>query len=188
MLIVIEGDNGTGKDSVGALFVRDGYYVPTYEKTAVKLSQEARKLPRPERTPAFLKYSAFCGQCTLEHDKSLIVRYWISTLSAAYADNVFDLAETLKKARELYSKFPVPDYVFFLRCDFDERIRRINARQIDSDDDRTIERARKYDHISGELSKIIQNWYIIDTTESTPELEYMRMRQIINSKPEDTNG
>jgi thymidylate kinase len=182
MFIVIEGDNGTGKDSVGGMFVKDGFYSPTYENDAIALSSAARKLERPECTLAFLEYCAFCGRLAQNHEKSIVIRYWLSTLSAAYADCVFNIDITLAKARELYSSLPVPNYVFFLECNFDERIRRINARQIDSDDDRTVERAQKYAHVSRELSKIFQNWYIIDTTNTSPESEYAYMRQIINAK------
>lgn len=180
MLIVIEGDNGTGKDSVGEFFVKEGFYVPTYEKEAMELSNRAKKLARPERTLAFLEYSAFCGRCTQMHDKSLVIRYWISTLSAAYADNIYNMDEALMKAQQLYTNLPFPDYVFFLKCDYPERIRRINARKFDSDDDRTLERAQKYDCISEKLSRIIRNWYIIDTTNSTPKSEYDSITRIVN--------
>jgi thymidylate kinase len=180
--IVIEGDNGTGKDTVGKLFQEQGFFIPTYTQEAKLAEEKARSGTRQEQTQGFLAYAELCGNIAQAYDKSLIVRYWMSTIAAAYADAVFTFDEAMSKAKDMYQILPVPTYVFYLTCDFKNRIERIDQRNITSSDDRTIERGEKYKQISDEISTLFSCWYTIDNTGKSPEEEVREMFDIIKNK------
>jgi thymidylate kinase len=178
-LVAIEGDNGTGKDTAGALLQRQGFHISNYDVEAVEASKKARQTGRREQTAGFLKYGEICAEIAARHEKSLIIRYWMSTVAAAYSDGVFTWEEALEKATELLKRLPSPACVFYLTCDFNKRIDRINHRDPTSSDDRTSERAKRYASISAELAKLFNHWYVIDTTNMSPEEELSEMQIIL---------
>ena len=100
----------------------------------------------------------------------LIIRYWISTVAAAFVDGIFLLEEALSVALRLYQCMPKPDYIFTFHCDYLSRIERIKKRELlcNQDDDISLVRDKKYRIILEALSKEIQNWYVIDTNNISP--------------------
>jgi thymidylate kinase len=183
-LIIIEGDNGTGKTTIGQKFSEKEYFVVTDDATAKECETSAKtfQIGSRVRFDAFVKYNDFCGKLAKEHNNSLIVRYWISTVAAGYADGCFSMPEALMIATNLYKKLPEPDYVFRLKCDYGVRISRINARNSivpDATDDITIERDKKYQEILDELEKIVNNWFTINTADQSPEQIFEVMIGII---------
>jgi len=181
-LVVIEGDNGTGKDTVGEILANEKkYLIINNDDEAVRISKMARQTDRKEQTFGFLKYSETLGKIAERHEKSLIIRYWMSTLAAAYADYILSWDEVIIKAKELLNKLPIPHYVFYLICNFNQRIERINARNATSFDDRTPVRSERYAFISQEISKLFEHWYVIDTSNSTPYEVYLEIQRIIGT-------
>jgi thymidylate kinase len=182
-LIVIEGDNGTGKDTIAQKFQDNGVFIPTYTAGAKEREKFAKGKTGIERINAFIEYNAFCGNLGIQYSTSLIIRYWISTVAAAYADGVFSLDEAIGKSIELYNKLPVPDFVFCLKCDYTDRVSRIKIRSVatqDTSDDTTSERNTKYQKILGKLENVVANWYTIDTTKNTPERIFQHLLDITN--------
>ena len=131
MFVVIEGDNGTGKTTVSHILNSQyGFEFITEHKEILELEQQSKRFATgsAERFEAFLDYNSVCGRQAKKYDRALLARYWISTVSAAYADDFLDINETLEKADMLMETMVIPDFVFRLRCDFDKRIERIDKR------------------------------------------------------------
>lgn len=97
--ILIEGDNGAGKDSLAKRIEKKGFKIVTYFDEVKAAELKARNKTGEERVLSFMQYNKLCG----EHVDSLkkpciLIRYWVSTLAAAYADSIIDLGELEKKA------------------------------------------------------------------------------------------
>lgn len=182
MFIVIEGDNGTGKTTVGTYFKEAGYFVATDDPTAVYLASQAKIYPAnsKERFNAFIKYNEFTGQYANKYHDVLIIRYWISTVTAAFADDIFLLDEALSVSKRLYQRMPKPDYIFAFHCDYLPRLERIQKRNLSCKDDNTsLIRDKKYRTILEALSREIQNWYVIDTTNISPDATFSKIKRIM---------
>ena len=151
MFVVIEGDNGTGKTTVSHILNSQyGFEFITEHQKILELEQQAKRFATgsAERFEAFLDYNSVCGRQAKKYDKALLARYWISTVSAAYADGLLDINETLEKADMLMETMVIPDFIFMLKCGFEKRIERIDKRAAaDGSDDRTDERDRRYSFI-----------------------------------------
>lgn len=185
MLIVIEGDNGTGKDTLAKLFEEDGFHVVTWEQEVKAKEAWARTFGGLDCTNAFLDYTRLCEEVSARYKNSVIIRSWISTLSAAYAGGKFSLSETVVRAEKLFQERTRADFVFFLKCDFEKRIARINGRNPNSDDDRTRVRAERYEEISEKFGKMFPNWHAIDTTGKTPESEFQEAWNLVEQHSEN---
>ena len=123
--IVIEGDNGTGKDTL-ALKIQEklGYRIVTNESSIKKLNRKAKSYKGRERVRRFLEYGKACSNIIESTNENIIlVRYWLSTLTAAYADNIYTYKETCELENNICSKFCKPDIVICLWCDFETRIK-----------------------------------------------------------------
>jgi broad-specificity NMP kinase len=92
-VVLIEGDNGTGKTTISQKFSENGFYVVTDEPAIKELEKQAKTFDvgSKERIDAFIAYNRYCGNEALKYKNSLIVRYWISTVSAVSADGLFSL-------------------------------------------------------------------------------------------------
>jgi thymidylate kinase len=181
-LIVIEGDNASGKTTLTEYFQKNGYSIPTLESETLALEKAAKSKTGEERFKDFIAYNSVCGELSRKNKNSLIIRYWISTVAASYADNIYSLEQAIEKAVELNNKFPVPDFVFCLKCRYDIRIERINDRKKetgDLSDNVTIERDKKYQQILEKLEGIVKNWFNIDTVANDPEQVFSIMDKVI---------
>lgn len=184
MLIVIEGDNGTGKDTIANFFVAKGFHIVTWDSVVKEKERFARTFTGLQGTNAFLDYTLFCEETACKYQNALIIRSWISTLSAAYADNRMSFEDVMSKIVELIKNRAKPNFVFFLHCDFSNRIERINARNPNSNDDKTIERASRYDEISKKIGKLLPYWHCIETSNKSPEQVFQEVWNIIANATE----
>jgi len=115
MWIAIEGDNGAGKDTLAKHFERDGWNVVTYRPAVAQSFKEAASLEGAERVESFVGYNRLCGElASNEVSPCLLIRYWPSTLAAAYADGIWDDARAKLEAERLRSRLPLPDRILYL--------------------------------------------------------------------------
>lgn len=181
--IVIEGDNGTGKDTLAQNIKNNlGYRIITDEPNIKKMNIKAKKLKGKRRIKKFLKYGKKCSKVVYKSKENVIlVRYWISTLAAAYADGIYTYKQVCRQIDKKCKKFCKPDMVFCLWCNFEDRIERIKLRQAADFDDITKQRALKYIWILKELQQTIEtNWIDIDTTNKSKEQVYKEVCKYIN--------
>jgi len=184
-LVVIEGDNASGKTTLAEYFKREGYAIPTLEPDILEREKAARSETGVRRVDAFLAYNSVCGNLSRKNENSLIIRYWISTIAASYADNIFSFEQAMERAVDLNKKLPAPDFVFCLKCQYDIRIERIEDRKKkigDISDNISRERDEKYQQILGKLEILVKNWYNIDTVVSEPGQIFSMMRQVISKE------
>lgn len=165
---VIEGDNGTGKDTLALkLQKKYGFRIITNEEDILQLNKDAKKFEGKQRVKKFLEYGAICSNRVKNSGQdSILVRYWISTLAAAYADKVFSYEDVCRIQDEICSGFYKPDGIICLSCDFEKRIYRIEKRKSDDFDDITLERNHRYRWFLNKIqSRIDIDWVNIDTSD-----------------------
>ncbi len=165
---VIEGDNGTGKDTLALkLQKKYGFRIITNEEDILQLNKDAKKFEGKQRVKKFLEYGAICSNRVKNSGQdSILVRYWISTLAAAYADKVFSYEDVCRIQDEICSGFYKPDGIICLSCDFEKRIDRIEKRKSDDFDDITLERNHRYRWFLNKIqSRIDIDWVNIDTSD-----------------------
>ena len=173
MFIVIEGDNGTGKTTVSHILnEKYNFKFITEHKEILQLEIQSKcfDIGSIARFKAFVNYNRICGKQAEKCDRALLARYWISTVSAAYADKLFNIDEAHEKADELMNTLVRPDYIFRLKCDFRKRIDRIEKRTAaDKNDDITVERDRRYSLILDHLQERIGIITEITTDDISPD-------------------
>lgn len=182
--IVIEGDNGTGKDTLAKQMQEKlGYRIITEEPNIKKMNIKAKTLIGEMRVKEFLEYGKKCSDIVSNSKENIIlVRYWISTLAAAYADNIYDFNKILKLKEETCTKFCNPDVIFCLWCNFNDRINRIKERNSPDFDDITTERALRYRWILHKLQQNLEiKWININTTNKSIEEVYDEVYNYIKS-------
>lgn len=165
--IIIEGDNGTGKDTLAQKIEQNhGYKILTYEPEIKKIEKYAKQAEGEEKVKRFLEYGKASSDLALkEKNDVLLVRYWISTLAAAYADKIYDYDKVIEIMNSVCSNYCKPDVVFCLWCDFDSRVDRIQKRNSPDFDDTTLNRSLRYKWILEKLEKESNlNWVNINTT------------------------
>ena len=173
MFLLIEGDNGTGKDSLALELQKYGFVITSYCNQVKGLETQAKKCMGISKIVHFLHYNKLCGQLAAKHDvDSILIRYWISTLAAAYADNIYNEDCVVKTAKRMSESMPRPDLLIFLHCEFACRIDRINSRnELDKSlkDDTTVIRDKRYQRIIPLIISASHYDYImIDNTHKTP--------------------
>ena len=131
MFIVIEGDNGSGKTTLGKFFENCGFYNVTEDKLMKKLEFNAKKLPikTEERIESFLAYNFKCGKKSEEFQNALLIRYWISTLAAAYSDEILSKQEVLDRLGKITKTFRIlhiPNFVVSIILDIMENFSNIS--------------------------------------------------------------
>ena len=181
--IVIEGDNGTGKDTQALkLSEKLGCDVITNYDDMKIFNKTAKGFSGKERVKKFLQYCELCSKYASSSENSIVVRYWVSTLAAAYADNIFTFDEVLKLQEEFCSNMKKPDIIICLWCDFDNRIKRINDRHSDDFDDVTENRSVKYAWFLNQMKERYNlNWVDIDTTGKTIDEVFDEILHQVNS-------
>jgi len=179
--IVIEGDNASGKTTLVDFFQKSGFEIPSIMPEAIAREKAAKLLSGIDRINSFIAYNTFCGDLSRKFENSLLVRYWISTVSAGYADNVFSLDIAMQMAKGLCENQRKPDFVFCLKCNYDVRFDRINERKRltgDTSDNVSKERDEKYQFILSEIKKLVKNWHDIDTVTNEPKQVFALMEKI----------
>ena len=184
MFLVIEGDNGTGKDTLAQGLEKYGFKILTYDKRVKEFEKVARQGAGEEKIKRFLAYGKACSDYVSESKKKnenvILIRYWISTLAAAYADGVYDYEKINDIIDTIYPKFEKPDVLLRLNCNFNERVQRIQNRKSSNFDDITKKRAEKYEWISGKIkTKTDFKWNEIDTSNKSIEKVYQEALEAI---------
>ncbi len=183
---VIEGDNGTGKDTLAIkLQKKFGFRIITNEEDIIQLNKEAKKYDGEKRIKKFLEYGKICSEKVKHSNQNVIlVRYWISTLAAAYADNIFSYEDVCKIQNEICTQFYKPDCIICLSCNFEKRIDRIEKRKAEDFDNTTKERSNRYKWFLNQMqNRIDVRWINIDTSEKDENqvfkevCEYLRINQ-----------
>ena len=64
-----------------------------------------------------------------------MIRYFISSLAAAYADDIFSYQKIVDILDNVYDKFEKRNILIRLKCNQDERVRRIEQRNSSDFDD-----------------------------------------------------
>lgn len=180
--IVIEGDNGTGKDTLAQALAPYGFDIVTYMPKASKALSDARHIKTIE---AFLEYNKVCSNLCLSnkiyHKNNLLVRYWTSTLASAYADRNWTVAQVDRALERCLKEMAIPDCFIRLTCSMDERVRRIEERGAVGNDDITLERAAKYDFIFSHIMKQIPTrWIEISTSDLSPAQVKAKVLSLLN--------
>ena len=182
--IVIEGDNGTGKDTQALkLSEKLGHRIITNFEDMKLLNKKAKEYQGKERVKKFLEYCNQSNKYANKIENTIVVRYWVSTLAAAYADNIFTYEEILKLQEKYCAQMKQPDIVICLWCDYKKRVDRIIERNSPDFDDITQNRSIKYAWILKELKEIFKlNWVDIDTTGKSIEEVFEEILNNINKE------
>jgi thymidylate kinase len=180
--IVIEGDNGTGKDtlalSLGVPIISALQEIRTAE-------QNAKSKIGTERFHDFLNYNLKCAQMTKSFPHSVIIRYWPSTLAGAYADCSISEEEFNLELQRL-KKWPMPDLLVLLRCQFDKRIQRIcyrNQLLTNTENRDNIQKSRSLRHWEAmqRIVKCFPHHFVLDNTNLTPEETQVMLKSYLKS-------
>lgn len=190
--LLIEGDNGTGKDTLRAMFEREGWLHVNDQPAALAELEYARKQKGRDRLPAYLRYCQACATVAADLSAPRVsVRYWPSTLAAGYADQLIGAEELDVMLEECRVTFPEPDGVIELRCDLDERSRRILQRPPESSghaDNLDAERAKRYrtalEYIASRWNR---PWLVLDTTTLTPGQVFEAARAWVAAQQRGSN-
>ncbi len=169
--IVIEGDNGTGKDTLAQGLENYGFEIVSYDSKIKEYEQYAKLAAGLEKVNRFLQYGKKCSQEIAdrknenEYANLLLIRYWVSTLAAAYSDQIYDYDEIMRLIDEIYPLYEQPETLIRLVCDYDTRIHRIEQRNSSNFDDKTIKRNKRYLWITEQIKRVVDfNWVDIDTS------------------------
>ena len=151
---VLEGDNGSGKSTAAAALGADGMYVVSNDPELKDAETRAKNLRGRERIRAFYAYNRQTANKALSYGADcLVVRYWPSTLAAAFADGFIDSDELIRQCRDNLKTFPEPAVFIYLKCDHAERVRRLTVRDAPGErDDRSLSRAAKYQYAIGHMA------------------------------------
>lgn len=182
---VIEGDNGTGKDTVASKFIEDGFEIITYDKKIRTMENLAKKEVGKNRVLKFMAYNKAESDLIKEkrnYKNVLLIRYFVSTLAAGYADGIFAYKDTIDILKNTYPKFEKPDAIIRLKCDYQERVNRIENRNSKDDDDKTYRRNVRYRWITDKIKENINlNWIDIDTSNKSIAQIYTEINNSINN-------
>jgi thymidylate kinase len=172
--LVLEGDNGTGKDTIRALLETAGWAHVDGGTEADAALALARQAAGWDRVPAYLRYCHACAEAAnrVRADR-VTVRYWPSTLAAGYADRLIDDAELDRMADDCIRRFPAPDGVAELRCAFGARVERILCRGPQPLSPADNMDPGRGDRLRAALDRVAARWprpwTVIDTTSLAPE-------------------
>jgi len=184
--IVIEGENGTGKDTLSERFIANGWFNASNHPTAITAKASANTLAGTTRLNAFLAYNHSCAKLVAESPTSgLLVRYWPSSLAAAYADGILPWDSFVMGVNRAIGEYPVPALVLFLECRLNARRMRVQQRGSvpGSTDDVSQRRDRAYrqaiEHFTGHPG--MTYWRTIQTGDLNAEQVYEVSQTLLRS-------
>lgn len=185
VFVVIEGDNGTGKDTLAKKLAESGYGIISYLPAVKEREKVARK--SVNKTQAFLDYNNYCGNLVMEDNTpSIVIRYWISTLAAAYADHIYKYDKVIQLTDEMKKTMVVPNVVIRIWVGAETRLNRIasrNANNPELSDDVSIARSQRYEWISKEiLNRSGYRWREFDNTSTSVETLASEILEYINGE------
>lgn len=171
--VVIEGDNGSGKTTLSKELQQLGYQIISEDGEIKSRERKAKLLKNNERVTAFYDYNEFVAYKALRTAQTcIVVRYWPSTLSAAYADDIINEEELVVQCSKNIERFPLPSVFVYLKCNDSTRVKRIQERvNIQAADDNCDkERSDRYrkaiEHIAFEVPAM---WLFINSDVYRPD-------------------
>ena len=170
MFIVVEGDNGVGKTTLGHYLQNEGFEFISVLPEIKNLEEAAKKneVGSEKRFNAFLEYNRACAELARVYPDSVVVRYWVSSVAAAYADCLLSLDEAVLKAQECLTSFSQPDIFFRLKCPRKERVTRIIQRNNEGNfsDNTSFDRENRYSDILDVIGNDCVHFVNIDTVDN----------------------
>ena len=169
--VVLEGDNGVGKDTLAARLEGDGWRVLNRTPQAMEALTAARNAPASQRTSAYMQLNRCCALlASLSDDPCLLVRYWPSTLNAAFVTGLIDEPGMRQVAGLLAHACSMPDLVLRLDATQEERARRIHHRGPVGGklDDVSLEKDTACRFCLALVSEFFPDWEDLDTTGRSP--------------------
>lgn len=182
---VIEGDNGAGKDTLANYFTASGFVIINTLPVAQDAEKHARSLIGQEKVNAFLEYNRACATLAQEvHTHAVQIRYWPSTLAAAYADDIMTWDQVQEAADRQATSNIHPTLFFYLECDLEERIKRIASRGpiLNKYDNISSKRATRHKKAILSFSARCIQWRNIDCTYLQPHEVFAKATCILNSQ------
>lgn len=186
--LVIEGDNGAGKDTLAAQLANSGFEIVNAHPLAQTAEQHARTMTGKAKIAAFLEYNRTCAElarCTQSH--TIQIRYWPSTLAAAYADHILTWEQVQAEATRLSTGASQPSVILCLGCSLEERTKRIAVRGPVSarSDDVTASRAARHKAAMTDFSVRLKQWVDLDCTTMQPAEVFTKAMEILNDRNTD---
>jgi hypothetical protein len=187
--VVIEGDNGVGKDTVASALCREGWKLINEEPRVGQALASAKPLRRSDRLAAFLRYNRICGETAANSSARCVqVRYWPSTLAAAFADGFITWQQMNELRRTCFESMMHPTLLLELKCDFHTRIQRIQARgSIDqAHDDMSEDRGNRRNEAINHLLLGLTYVRVLDMTNLTPYEAQDNVLQLVGGAERST--
>lgn len=155
--IVVEGDNASGKTTLAQSLKTCGFVVVSEDSELAEMKLSFKNLHGRDKMQAFYRYNMLTAQKALDSRQAtpLVVRYWVSTLAAAFADKLIDFGEMFRQLDDNIKNFPSPAAFVYLNCNYDERLKRIKLRRKTlgfADDNRSKTRSKRYRRAIMEIS------------------------------------
>jgi len=182
--LVIEGDNGSGKDTLASQLTIFGFEIINALQMAQSAEQLARIRNDAARVTAFLEYNRICAELAECITRAVQIRYWPSTLAAAYADEIMTW-EQIQAAATLQAAYPLqPSMFLYLECSHEVRTKRILDRgaQPGKFDSLSLIRAARHKSAMTYFSMQLDNWFSLDATLLSPKEVHTEAIEIIKNQ------
>ena len=169
--LVIEGDNGSGKDTLANQLGICGFEVINSFPLARSREQRARIRSDAARVTAFLEYNRTCAELAGSIARAVQIRYWPSTLAAAYADEIMTWEQIQAAAARQSASALQPNMFLYLECSHEVRAKRITDRgaQLGKIDSLSLRRAARHKSAMTYFSMQLDKWFNLDSTHLTPK-------------------
>lgn len=182
--LVIEGDNGAGKDTLAAQLATSGFELINAHPSAQSAERRARRMSGGEKIAAFLEYNRTCAGIAQNAGCRVVqIRYWPSTLAAAYADNIMTWEQVQAAATHHAALLMQPTMLLYLECNHEERIKRIAVRGPlpDKSDDVSAIRAARHKAAMTDFSTRLNHWVNLNCTTLSPKEVFARTIELLSN-------